>query len=179
MQSCEWISASLLPPWSNTINNRQQFEIRGTGVHHAHIDWYGLFPDRMWTMDWMKRSQGNLFMTVCWTQGVSVIYGMRWGSTGYLQTKKEMLLVSVLVRKRWIKGWLCRLTDIWELLVGYLICAHFHTQMVTSTSHCRLLCSLLAVVVFPKAALFNVRQKPWIWIRPPGPPLGRLKDRWE
>lgn len=86
--SCVWISASLLPPWRNTINNRQRFEIRGTGVHHAHIDWYGLFPDRMWTMDWMKHSQGNLFMTACWTRGIFIIYGRRWGSLGYLPDKK-------------------------------------------------------------------------------------------
>lgn len=86
--SCVWISASLLPPWRNTINNRQRFGIRGTGVNHSHIDWYGLFPDRMWTMDWMKHSQGNLFMTVCWTRGIFIIYRRRWGSLGYFPDQK-------------------------------------------------------------------------------------------
>lgn len=59
------VSASFLPPSSNVINYRLWFEKRTKGVHHARIDRCCLFPDRMWTMDWMKPSQGNLFLTVC------------------------------------------------------------------------------------------------------------------
>lgn len=132
-----------------------------------------LCPDRMWTMDWMKPSQGKLLPTVCWTRD-------------FCHLRKEMSFLGLaLNHKLWAscQFWWEELTgvdkctgDDCQLSVTFQFCDNFHTRVETWKTRCHLLCLSAAVVT--KSGLF-FSQNPWVWARPSGAPLGSVKDRWE